>query len=70
MEWVLVIAFLSPGGDFMGKQGIVLPNRASCQRAVVALAQRQEPMPMQLRGVCVTRAHWEGKAQDKGMAFD
>lgn len=70
-EWVLVVALFSPGGDFMGKQNIVLPTKELCQRAKKDVEKPMEGMiPMQAKGVCVTMAHWTGKAQDKGVAFD
>jgi len=70
-EWVLLVAFLSPGGDFMGKKAIVHPNKASCQAEARQWNTNKEAgMPVQFKTLCVTMAHWEGKAQDKGVAFD
>jgi hypothetical protein len=69
-EYILILAFLSPGGDFMGKHGIVQKDRATCHQSLVVVQNQVTPMGGKVRALCVTRAHWEGKAQDKGVAFD
>ena len=70
-EWVLLVAFISPGGDFMGKKAIIHPTKSSCQAEAKQWATVTEPaMPVRFQTLCVTKAHWEGKAQDKGVAFD
>jgi hypothetical protein len=69
-EYILILAFLSPGGDFMGKHGIVQQDRATCQQSLKVIQNQVTPMGGKVRALCVTRAHWEGKAQDKGVAFD
>jgi hypothetical protein len=52
-NWVLVVAFLSPGGDFMGKQEIVQKDRATCQRSLQNI-QQDAPLA-KIRAVCVER---------------
>jgi hypothetical protein len=70
-EWVLIIGLFSPGGDFIAKQNIVLPSKAICQQAKKDVEKPIEgSLPMKVKGLCVTMAHWEGKSQDKGVAFD
>jgi hypothetical protein len=70
MEWVLILFFLQPNDQFIGKQAIILPNAQSCQRAKTSINTRPDPMPMKVLGICVTRQHWEGKVQDPNMALD
>ena len=69
-EYVLILAFLSPAGDFMSKQGIVQKDRATCQQSLNVIQNQVTPLGGRIRALCVTKAHWEGKAQDKGVAFD
>jgi hypothetical protein len=70
IEYVLILAFFSPGGDFMTKQGIVQRDRATCQQSLKTVQDQVTPMGGKIRALCVTKAHWEGKAQDKGVALD
>ena len=42
-EWVLVLTFLSPGGDVMGQRSIVQDSYHTCQRSLVTL-NREAPM--------------------------
>lgn len=52
-NWFLIIAFFSPGGDFMGKQELIQKDRATCQRSV-AVVQKEAPLAT-VRAVCVER---------------
>jgi len=70
-EYVLIVLMMSPGGDLIGKKGILHPTKASCQaESKQWMSNKEVGMPMQFKTLCVTKAHWEGKAQDKGVAFD
>jgi hypothetical protein len=70
-EWVLLIALLSPGGNFIDKVPVEMPTKAACQKAVKGLPQPGEsPMGVQYKGICVTMDHWTGKKKDKGVVFD
>lgn len=69
-EWVLIVAMLSPGGGFMGKDVRILPSKGACQQARVVVEQSRPLMGGSYKGVCVTKAHWEGKAHDAGVALD
>ncbi len=60
-QWVLVIAFFSPGGDFMGKIPQFYPDQQSCIRNKELAERRDEPFPVTVRGVCVTHSHWTGQ---------
>lgn len=52
-SWVLILAFFSPGGDFMGKQEIVQADKMTCQRSVATI-QREAPLA-KVRALCVER---------------
>ena len=69
-EYILILAFLSPGGDFMGKHGIVQKDRVTCQQSLKTVQDKPIVTGGKIRALCVTKAHWEGKVQDKGVAFD
>ena len=70
IEYVLILAFFSPGGDFMSKQAILQKDRVTCQQSFAVVQNQVTPLGGRIRALCVTRAHWEGKIQDKGVAFD
>jgi hypothetical protein len=69
-EYILILAFFSPGGDFMGKHGIVQESKAVCQRSMVVVQNQITPTGGRVKALCVSKAHWEGKAQDKGVGLD
>jgi hypothetical protein len=60
-QWVLVLGLFSPGGDYMGKIPQFFPDQQSCIRNKELAENRTEPMPMTVKGVCVTYAHWTGQ---------
>ena len=75
MEWILIIHLLSPGGDFMGKFIIELPNKKICETVLKSTKKAQQldwgGMPMKIKGdICVTRGHWEGWAPMKNVPYD
>jgi hypothetical protein len=70
IEYVLILAFFSPGGNFMSKQGIVQRDLATCQQSLKVVQDQVTPMGVKMRALCVSKDHWEGKAQDKGVALD
>jgi hypothetical protein len=52
--YVLII-FMTPGGDFIGKQEIAMADSVTCQRGVADIKNRTEPMGVRLQGKCVQR---------------
>jgi hypothetical protein len=74
MSWVLIIALLTPGGNFAGKMPVYFPDRASCKAALKQLNKPtdvNDPMGMKYKGtVCVTADHWEGRAPMKDTPLD
>ena len=70
-EWILIIELLSPGGDYMDKVPVVMPTKAACQTAAKQLPKQEDhPLGVKLRGVCVTKAHWQGKSVMKDIPLD
>lgn len=69
-EWVLIIAMMSPGGDFIGKNTIMFNNQKDCEAVRIQLSQLDSPLRVQHKGVCVTKDHWEGKKKMPNVAYD
>jgi hypothetical protein len=69
-QWVLIIAMLSPAGDFIDKRHMVLPNQQTCQRAKTDVETADSPMGVRIKGLCVTYAHWTGQKPMRGVPQD
>jgi hypothetical protein len=70
-SWVLVIAMFSPGGDYMDKIPVPVPNKVACEQARSELPiHGEDPFGIQYKAVCVTREHWEGKKPMKRVPLD
>jgi len=70
-EWILLVAMLSPGGDFINKVPVTMPTKTACEQAIKTLPKKGEhPMGVQYRGLCVTQAHWTGKKIMKDVPLD
>ncbi len=52
-NWVLIIAFFSPGGDFMSKQEIVQKDQKTCQQSMETVA-KETPLA-RVKTLCVER---------------
>jgi len=70
MSWVLVVFMFNPGGDFLGKTGIPMQDRASCKIAAADVSRVKDPMAVQLKTMCVTRGHWDGTKPMKNVPLD
>lgn len=66
-NWVLIIAFFSPGGDFMGKKEIAQADRATCEASQATIA-RDAPMA-KVKTLCVERDR-RGINLSRNMALD
>ena len=69
-SWILIIAMYTPGGDFINKSTIEFANKKDCELVKKQLPSMDHPFHVQHKGLCVTRAHWEGKKQMPGVAYD
>ena len=69
-SWILIVAMYSPGGDFLNKSGIEFQSKKDCEAVKLQLSQLDSPMQVKHKGLCVTKAHWEGKKQMPGVAYD
>lgn len=66
-NWVLIVAFFSPGGDFMGKQEIVQRDQVTCQQSVQNIA-KEAPLA-KVKAICVERDA-KGINLSRNMALD
>lgn len=66
-HWVLIIAFFSPGGDFMSKQEIRQANRETCEASRATIA-KDAPLA-KIRTLCVERDR-NGVNVDKKLPLD
>lgn len=69
-EWILIIAMFGPSGDFIDKRTIEFQSRKDCEAVKIQLPVMNSPMGIKHKGLCVTRDHWTGKKQMKGVAYD
>jgi hypothetical protein len=70
-EWILLVAMLSPGGDFIDKIPVEMPTKAACVQAAKELPKKGEtPMGIHYKGICVTADHWTGKKTMKDVPLD
>lgn len=70
MDWVLIIALFTPGGDFVSKDTQLFRTQAECVSAKEQVNSRVDFMGLRYKGLCVTKDHWEGKKQMPGVAYD
>ena len=66
-NWVLIIAFFSPGGDFMGKKEIAQADQATCRASQQSIA-REAPLA-KIKTLCVERDR-KGINLTRNMALD
>jgi hypothetical protein len=74
-SWVLIVAMLSPGGNFIDKQVVdyEFKTQKECQqvaRNIPALDSDPSALGVRHRGLCVTKDHWTGKRYMKDMPLD
>lgn len=67
-QWMLIVALFSPGGDFIGKFVDGPFTKAECVEKKNKL--KPTALNVQLKGLCVTKDHWDGKKQMTGVALD
>ncbi len=66
-NWVLIIAFFSPGGDFMGKREVAQVDRATCEESRMTIS-REAPLA-KIKTLCVERDS-RGINLSRNMALD
>lgn len=69
-EWILIIAMVSPGGDYIDKTTIELQSKKECEMVRVQLSYLDNPMWIGHKSLCVTKNHWTGKKKMPGVAYD
>jgi hypothetical protein len=65
MEAVMILFLTTSSGQYVDKVAVPYPTIQSCQAARPAL-----PDQLKVAKTCVSKAHWEGKAQDKNVPLD
>ena len=74
MDWILILLLLNPQGEYVAKVPVPYPSQALCRQALQQLKKPVEidaAQPLKAGAwTCVSRAHWEGRAVDKGTALD
>ena len=68
--WVLIIAMMSPGGNFIDKRTVEFKTRRDCEAVRAQLHLLDSPYQVQHKGLCVTMDHWTGKKKMPGVAYD
>jgi hypothetical protein len=65
MKFWLIIFFLTPNGEFVGKKEIQYKDEASCY-----LAMDKVEVKHRAQMVCVSNDHYTGRKQDPGVPYD
>lgn len=68
MKFWLIIFFLTPQGEFVGKQEIAYKNKATCQMAMSRVKSPKRNLSVQK--VCVSDDHYNGRKQDPNVPYD
>ena len=69
-EWVLIVAMLSPTGEFLSKYVEGPLTKAECYRQAKDLEKIRGIDGSKFSGVCVTKLHWQGKKFMPNMPLD
>ena len=70
MNWVLIVAMLTPAGDFMDKRTVEFKTQQECEAVRAQLHVLDTPYRVQHKGICVTMDHWTGKKKMKDVPLD
>jgi hypothetical protein len=65
VKFWLIIFFLTPNGEFIGKKEIPFQDEASCYIAMNKVKVKQVAQM-----VCVSDDHYMGRKQDPGVPYD
>ena len=65
MKFWLIVFFLTPQGEFVGKKEIAYKDEASCYLAMDKVKVKQRAQM-----VCVSDDHYMGRKQDPGVPYD
>jgi hypothetical protein len=65
MKFWLIVFFLTPEGEFVGKKELPFKDEASCYIAMDKVKVKQKAQM-----VCVSDDHYMGRKQDPGVPYD
>jgi hypothetical protein len=65
VKFWLIVLFLTPQGEFVGKKEIPYKDKASCY-----LAMDKVKVKRIAQMVCVSDDHYRGRKQDPGVPYD
>ena len=68
MKYWLIIFFLTPQGEFVGKREIAYKDEASCYAAMDYIRSPRRAGRIQMH--CVSDDHFMGRKQDPGVPYD
>ena len=68
MKYWLIIFFLQPNGEFVGKREIAYENEVRCLQAKDYIRPPRKELIVQM--VCVSDDHYRGIKQDPGVPYD
>jgi len=68
MKFWLIIFFIAPNGEFMGKREIAYADEAQCYIAMDYIRPPVRSWTTQM--VCVSDDHYMGRKQDKNVPYD
>ena len=67
MYW-LIIFFIAPNGDYLGKREIKYKDEATCYIAMDNIQPPRKSVALQM--ICVSDDHHSGRKQDPGVDYD
>lgn len=67
MKYWLIIFFLTPDGEFVGKKETQYENEAVCRLAMSKVPPKEKYVN---RPICVSDDHYSGRKQDPGVDYD
>lgn len=59
-EWLLVVAFFSPGGDYMSSRSWEFDSHTECVREMVRVNKTQYPLNQRAEARCVLKQKMAG----------
>ena len=68
MKFWLIIFFLTPHGEFVGKREIAYKDEATCYAAMDRIRPPKREWTVQM--VCVSDDHYSGRKQDPNVPYD
>lgn len=68
MKYWLIIFFLDPNGEFVGKREIAYKNEVKCYTAMEYIKPPRKDWTVQM--LCVSDDHHSGRKQDPGVPYD